>query len=92
MSKKLSQGAKASKPETVRVNLSIGADQYKRLFMHALMSNRSAGEIVTSLIESHLKEWALPARLTDRVKANDRHVAPPCVSDSAAPPALQDAA
>lgn len=92
MAKKLSQGAKAPKPECVRVNLSVGKEEYQRLFVHALMSGRSAGEIVTSLLQSGLKEFALPAKLSNHVDKSHRQASSDPVSNSAPPPALADAA
>jgi hypothetical protein len=92
MPKHTSKGAKAPKHETARVNLSLGVQEYQRLFTHALMGNRSAGEIVTALIDAHLKEWALPAKLSDRPHGSHRQTSPVSVSDSAPPPALEVAA
>ena len=40
--------------------------------VHALMSGRSAGNLVSELISRHLRSWSLPADLTDRVKTTDR--------------------
>lgn len=77
------QGAKAQKSETTRVNLSLGAEQYRRLFVTAVMSGRSAGDLVTELIETHLRSWAMPARLDGKVRSNDRHDSVPVVRDSA---------
>jgi hypothetical protein len=64
-------GAKTPKPETTKINLSIGVETSKRLFVAAIMSNRTASEIVDELLRAGLKDWALPAPLAGR--ANSRH-------------------
>jgi hypothetical protein len=74
--------------KTIKVNLSISADGYRRLFIAAAMQHVPASAIVESLIQEHTG-WAIPAA---RVKTNDRHAAPPCVENSAPPPALEVAA
>ena len=58
--------------ELVRANLHLAADAHKRLSIHALMSGRGAGDLVSELISLHLRSWSLPADLTDRVKTSDR--------------------
>jgi hypothetical protein len=56
--------------KTIKVNLSISADGYRRLFIAAAMQHVPASAIVESLIQEHTG-WAIPAA---RVKTNDRHV------------------
>ena len=72
MAAKKSQGAKVRTGELVRANLHLAADAHERLSVHALMSGRSAGDLVSELISRHLRSWSLPADLTDRVKTSDR--------------------
>ncbi len=89
MSKKLSRGAKAPKSETVRVNLSLGKEEYQLLFIRALTSGRSAGELVTQLVAAKAREWGLPANLIARSGVHDRFTASGPVNDSAASDAEQ---
>jgi hypothetical protein len=72
MAAKKSQGAKVRTGELVRANLHLAADAHQRLSVHALMSGRSAGDLVSELISLHLRSWSLPADLTSRVKITDR--------------------
>ena len=72
MAAKKSQGAKVRTGELVRANLHLAADAHQRLSVHALMSGRSAGDLVSELISLHLRSWSLPADLTSRVKTTDR--------------------
>ena len=69
---KQTQGAKVRTGELVRANLHLAADAHRRLSVHAMMSGRSAGDLVSELISRHLRSWSLPADFTDRVKTSDR--------------------
>lgn len=62
----------APRRQNTRVNLSLGTEEYRRLFVTSVMTNESAGDIITRLIRDHLREFSLPARLTGRVNRNDR--------------------
>jgi hypothetical protein len=53
---------------TQRVNLQVGVEQYQRLLIHCVMEKKSPGELVTALIDVHLKRWKMPAENT--VQAN----------------------
>ena len=69
---KQSQGARVRTRELVRAHLHLAAEAHRRLSVHALMSGRSAGDLVSELISLHLRSWSLPANLTDPVKTSDR--------------------
>ena len=69
---KQSQGARVRTRELVRAHLHLAAEAHRRLSAHALMSGRSAGDLVSELISLHLRSWSLPADLTDSVKTSDR--------------------
>jgi len=49
-----------------RLNIRLSVEGVRRLGVHALMSGRKPGQIVDELIREHLREWALPATLSDR--------------------------
>lgn len=85
-------GAKAPKREGTRANLLLDAEAHQRLFVHALMTGTSAGELVSKLIAQHLRDYALPAKLSGRSTVHDRVNSPGPVIETAASPALQDAA
>ena len=56
MAAKKSVGTKSQKSKVVRVNLSIGEEESQLLFIRAMTSGRSAGEIITSIIASKVRE------------------------------------
>lgn len=64
---KKSQGARAPRREVVRANLRLDAEQYRRLLVFSVMENRPAGDIVSSLLEQHLKGWSMPGKVSARV-------------------------
>ena len=66
---------------TQRVNLQVGVEAYQRLLIHCVMEKKSPGELVTGLIDEHLKRWKMPADNT--VQAN--RSTPVASSVSAAP-------
>ena len=84
--------AKASRRETTKANLSLGVDQYRRLFIASVMSKRSASAIIEDLIDTHLKEWAMPVNLIDRAAKSHRQSPVVCETDSAPAPPRQEAA
>ena len=43
--------------KTQRLNLQVGVDAVERLLIHCIKSKKSPGELVTELIEKHLREW-----------------------------------
>jgi hypothetical protein len=53
---------------TQRVNLQVGVEAYQRLLIHCVMEKKSPGELVTGLIDEHLKRWKMPA--DNSVQAN----------------------
>ena len=59
-------GAKAPEHEVVRANLRLDAEQYRRLLVFSVMESRSAGDIVSKLLEDHLKGWSMPGKVTAR--------------------------
>ena len=72
---KQSQGARVRTRELVRAHLHLETEAHRRLSAHALMSRRSAGDLVSELITLHLRPWSLPADRTGRIdcgKNSDR--------------------
>ena len=45
----------------MKANLSLGVEQYRRLFITSVMAGKSASSIVEELIDSQLKTWAIPS-------------------------------
>ena len=68
--------------ETTKVNLTLGVEQYRRLFVTSVMAGQTASAIVDSLIAEHLKSWSMPADLSARVKSSDRAEAASQVTES----------
>lgn len=61
----------APAPTTRRFNAHLTESAIQRLGVHALMSRRNPGEILSELIDLHLKSWSLPSNLSAR--ASSRH-------------------
>ncbi len=68
------RGAKVPANDYTRANLRLDADCYRRLLVASVMENRSAGEIVSRLIEEHLRRWSMPGDLSARGKSSARDV------------------
>lgn len=68
------------KPATKRLNAQLRDESLKRLMLHVVMMGKNPGDIISDLIDNGLKEWAMPARNTARVKSTDRLVLPDEVS------------
>ena len=49
--------ATTTKKTTQRVNLQIDAEAYQRLLLHSIMGKEQPGEIVSRLIDEHLRDW-----------------------------------
>lgn len=77
-------GAKAQKREIARANLRLDAEAYRRLLVYSVMEGRAAGDIVTSLIQAHLKGWSMPGKISPRADASDRLEMGGVVSESVA--------
>jgi hypothetical protein len=45
--------------ESQRLNIRISPDAYRRLGVHAIMAGMTPGRLVESLIDTHLREWAV---------------------------------
>jgi hypothetical protein len=65
---------------TRRFNAHLRESAIQRLGVHALMSRQNPGEILSDLIDLHLKSWSLPSNLTDR--ASKRHNPSSVVSEA----------
>ena len=77
--------------KTTRVNVRLDSEAARRLRVHCAMTELTPGEVLTRLCEG-LREFSMPAKLTDRPDKSHRQTPSDLVSDSAPPPALQDAA
>lgn len=66
-----------------RLNIRVTQSAYERLLVHAMKARKSPGEIVTDLIETHLRAWKVQENSSARARILDRlEIAGP-VSDSA---------
>ena len=61
----------ATARKTVRVNVRLEVEAQKRLAVHCATTGMSPGEVLTRMCEG-LREWSMPAKLSDRVKNHDR--------------------
>jgi hypothetical protein len=57
---------------TQRLNVRVDAAAYERLLIHAIKARKSPGEIVSKLIESHLRTWRIQENSPSRGKGMDR--------------------
>ncbi len=44
-----------------RLNVRVSLGAYERLLLHAMKANRAPGELVTELINGHLRAWKVSA-------------------------------
>jgi hypothetical protein len=58
--------ADSKKAPTQRVNLQVGVDAYERLLIHSIKNKKSPGELVTELIEDHLRQWKVQSNAASR--------------------------
>lgn len=63
MAGRKSQAVKAAEHRTVRANLRLDAAQYQRLLVFSVMESMNAGDIVSRLIEQHLRGWSMPGKI-----------------------------
>ncbi len=54
------------KPATQRLNAQVREDSLQRLMLHVVMMKRNPGEIVSDLIDSHLREFRVQKNPTTR--------------------------
>lgn len=78
----------ATARKTVRVNVRLELEAQKRLAVHCAMTGMSPGEVLTRLCEG-LREWSMPAKLSDRSQSTHRLPSPGPVDNSAPSPALK---
>jgi hypothetical protein len=46
---------------TLRLNVKIDADSYERLMIHCIKGKKNPGQLITGLINQHLREWRVQA-------------------------------
>lgn len=66
---KAKKGKSVNDASVQRLNIRVTSEAYERLLVHAIKARVSPGELVTSLIERHCRDWAVRS---NHVKANDR--------------------
>lgn len=67
--------ADASDASTQRLNVRVTTEAYERLLVHALKARKSPGELITELIETHLRQWRVQTNQVNRaasVAVHDR--------------------
>ena len=61
--------------EVQRLNVRVKTEAYERLLIHAIKARISPGELVTALIERHLKDWRVQdvrSKDSDRLESGDQ--------------------
>ncbi len=59
---------------TRRLNAQIREASLTRLMVHMAMTRRNPGDIISDLIDQHLRDYAIPATLVNRGKGKDRAI------------------
>jgi hypothetical protein len=62
----IKKSVKAPATENTRVNLRLSVEASRRLWVTAVMSDRTASAIVESLILDGLRSWSMPSDLSRR--------------------------
>jgi hypothetical protein len=52
--------------QTQRLNLQVGVEAVERLLIHSIKAKVSPGELVTQLIELHLRQWKVQSNAASR--------------------------
>ena len=52
--------------KTQRLNLQVGVGAVERLLIHCIKAKMSPGELVTQLIEQHLRQWKVQSNAASR--------------------------
>jgi hypothetical protein len=60
------RGVKAPEGQTARLSLRLSVEASRRLWVTAVMSDRTASAIVESLILDGLRSWSMPSDLSKR--------------------------
>jgi hypothetical protein len=59
-------------PGSKRLNVRLPLSTYRRLLIHAVQAGEQPGELLTGLIETHLRVWKVQANTVSRGKSDDR--------------------
>src|SRR5271157_5418801 len=59
-------------PDTQRVNVQMGKDEYTRLMIHCVMLKKGPGEVLTELVAANLKEFRVQRNPSSRLVGSDR--------------------
>jgi len=55
-----------------RLNVKVSLGAYERLLLHAIKANRPPGELVTDLINGHLRQWKVSANNPQALVSRNR--------------------
>jgi hypothetical protein len=66
-----------------RLNVRIDSLAYQRLMIHCVMTGKQPGEFLTSLIETHCRDWKVQVNTVGSVISDDRLEAAACVNEIA---------
>jgi len=56
----------------VRLNVRLDTSAHERLMVHALKRRLNPGDVLASLIDTHLRDWTIRANPGSRVATDDR--------------------
>ena len=62
----VTEAANVTEQGTRRLNVQINDEAYQRLMLHAIMRRQSLGELVSFLIDQHLREFRVQKNPTTR--------------------------
>jgi hypothetical protein len=63
----------ATAPETRRFNAHLRDESLRRLMVHAVMTRRPPGDLLSELIDLHLRQFSMPSNLSDRATKRHSH-------------------
>jgi len=67
----VTEAANATEQGTRRLNVQVNDEAYQRLMLHAIMRRQSPGELVSFLIDQHLREFRVQKNPTTRGTATE---------------------
>ena len=60
------------KPTGKRLNVMMTEESIRRLMIHVVMAGKNPGDILSDLVNAHLRDYSIPATLAGRASKKDR--------------------
>jgi hypothetical protein len=82
------RGKSVNDASAQRLNVRVTVEAYERLLVHSIKGRVSPGELVTQLIEQHLRRWSMPGDISQRATSRVSGSSAESVTDSIPPLAM----